>query len=187
MAAVFDATGLSAAGLGAFKVFRALRALRPLRMISRQRGLRIIVKTLIKSFTDMLSVSLFGMEHLLISVLNVCCVLTSISFHLSGLVIMLMFAILGVQFYGGQLRCCRSPEYDQCHSDWDYSDTPPLPLYWNRTRCQEEALVSPELGYMWSQRWPQHFDNVGSALLTLFECITTELWATIMCATFDFA
>ena len=75
-------TGLNISFL---RVFRTLRALRPLRVINRNRGLKIVVRTLMASVSGILNVV----------------ILWAINF--------LIFAILGVQLFSGNFNSCNDP------------------------------------------------------------------------------
>jgi hypothetical protein len=67
------------------RVFRTLRALRPLRVINRNRGLKMVVRTLLESIKGIANVSL----------------ICSINY--------LIFGILAVQFFGGNFQSCTDP------------------------------------------------------------------------------
>lgn len=62
--------------------FRALRALRPLRMISKDEGMKTIVNSILKAIPSLFNVALINMLFLLV------------------------FGILGVQFFKGQIGYC---------------------------------------------------------------------------------
>ena len=67
-------------------VLRALRALRPLRMISRYEGLKLVVNSLFRAIPELMSISL-----------------------ISGLAL-LIFAILGINFFKGTYYRCSVEE-----------------------------------------------------------------------------
>ncbi|KAJ9470512.1 Muscle calcium channel subunit alpha-1 [Diplonema papillatum] len=67
------------------KVFRALRALRPLRVVNRNIGLKVVVRTLLRTLP--------GVAHVAVVIF----------------LIFLVFAILGVQLFGGRLNYCDDP------------------------------------------------------------------------------
>ena len=71
-------SSIDTTSLKSLKALRAIRALRPLRMISRNEGLRIVVNSLLSSIPAMSNVLL------------VC------------LIILLIFAIMGVNFFKGR-------------------------------------------------------------------------------------
>eukprot|EP01064_Diplonema_japonicum_P029541 TRINITY_DN4809_c0_g1_i1.p1 TRINITY_DN4809_c0_g1~~TRINITY_DN4809_c0_g1_i1.p1 ORF type:complete len:1504 (+),score=269.06 TRINITY_DN4809_c0_g1_i1:171-4682(+) len=87
--------------------------------------------------------------------------------------IFLVFAILGVQLFGGKLHYCSDPSIhteiacvgvDPTFYQLGGNDT----LVWRRWRIRD-----------------QNFNNILSALLTLFEVSTLELWSKIMYNTID--
>jgi hypothetical protein len=71
--------------LSFIKVFRTFRALRPLRVINRNRGLKMVVRTLLQSISGISNVAM-------LSLLNY-----------------LVFGILGVEFFSGSLYRCTDP------------------------------------------------------------------------------
>jgi hypothetical protein len=126
----------SSSNLNSFKALRAIRALRPLRMISRSKGLRIAIQALIASVPAM------G------NVLIIC------------LLFLLIFAILGVNFFKGE------------YYSWVISDESLL----SKVDTKDDWL---NLGGKW-EAYPSNFDNVMIAWVTLFEMMTTEGWVDIM-------
>eukprot|EP00756_Hemistasia_phaeocysticola_P018451 Hpha_TRINITY_DN15595_c0_g2::TRINITY_DN15595_c0_g2_i1::g.108714::m.108714/K04842/SCN10A; voltage-gated sodium channel type X alpha len=72
-------------GFSVVKVFRALRALRPLRVVNRHHGLKLVVRTLLKSLPAVANVALIA------------------------LLIYLIFGILGVQLFAGRMYRCEDP------------------------------------------------------------------------------
>ena len=79
---------LPGADLTILKVFRTFRALRPLRVVNRNRGLKMVVLTLLESVKGLLTVGM------------VC------------LGVMLIFGILGVQLLNGKLYSCNDDSVD---------------------------------------------------------------------------
>jgi len=71
--------------------FRLLRALRPLRMISRLRGMQLVVMTLIRAIPHIINVVVFGLFEFVI------------------------FGILGVQLYGGKFYRCTDDHINDRH------------------------------------------------------------------------
>ena len=116
----------------AIKILRLLRTLRPLRFISHNSGMKIIVVALIQSVSHIINV--------LIVVL----------------VVWLMFAILGVNLFGGKFQYC----------DVD--------TYTVRTKEQCELL-----GANWST-YKTNFDNVIEGMLTLFIVSSLDNWPDVM-------
>jgi hypothetical protein len=124
--------------LGIIKVLRMLRVLRPLRMISRNPGLRIAVQSLINAVPDIGNV-------LVVSLL-----------------FLLLFAILGTNFYKGV--------FFKCHT----ANIPDkiIPLINDKFDCLD-------FGGEWINE-DQNFDNVVNSMVTLFNVMTTEGWIGVM-------
>jgi len=165
---VFGILSLDKSGFGSLRVFRVVR---PLRTISVMPSLRNIVESLIASIPAMLNV-----------------------FFLM-LMLSLFFSIFAVQLWNGrQTYHCHNtelpvgPEWDvapgsrscspagnglyqcsanfsYCASDLDVDSTAYKPPKW-----------LPE-----GQNWGiTNFDNIGIAMISVFQCITAENWVTIM-------
>jgi len=83
--------------LKSLKALRALRALRPLRMISRNEGLRLVVNALLSSIPAMTNVIL------------VCCLF------------LIIFAIMGINFFKGSFYSCELPEDSSVSLDSIYT------------------------------------------------------------------
>ncbi|GIM16367.1 hypothetical protein Vretimale_19029, partial [Volvox reticuliferus] len=145
--------GLSAGGVGgsstssALKGVRLVRALRPLRLVRRLRGMRRVVETLIRSIPTLSEVLLFGVFQF-------------------GL-----FGILGVQLFAGKMSVCsqevingtRVEHKSQCVQGVTYV-------------CGEYDMC-PDPGSEAVRWWGpklRNFDNLGSALLTLFTVVTLD-------------
>ena len=118
--------------LPVIKILRLLRTLRPLRFISHNSGMRIVVEALIQSVGHIFNVAIVV------------------------LVVWLMFAILGVNLFGGKFQYCdygpyeieTKEECDAVHSEWHTYDS--------------------------------NFDSVPQAMLTLFVVSSLEGWPDIM-------
>lgn len=74
--------GVSGISVSFLRGFRALRALRPLRMVSKNEGMKVVVNSLLTSIPNLLNVILIS------------------------LLFFLVFGILGVQLFKGQLGYC---------------------------------------------------------------------------------
>lgn len=130
-------SGNSAGGtLKSLKALRVLRALRPLRVIGRNEGLRLVVNALLSSIPAMTNV------------LMIC------------LLFLMIFAIMGINFFKGVLFACQGLEIEQ------------LDLVTTKQDCLD-------LGGTWENA-RSNFDNIFSAMMTLFEMMTTEGWLTVM-------
>ena len=177
------APGLS--GASGVRAFRGLRALRPLRVIRRFAGLRVAVVSLGRAVTPVVE-------------LGAGCLL-----------FLLIFAILSVQLYGGRTQGCyeapvvgASPDPPFLTSSFSraynaslcwphYANAPEselCALQSNTTHCVASNPLDDSL--VWSN--PSYtsgttfsFDNVGSAMLVLYEVASLELWVQPMWAATD--
>mmetsp|Transcript_12151 Transcript_12151/g.42104 ORF Transcript_12151/g.42104 Transcript_12151/m.42104 type:complete len:1551 (-) Transcript_12151:19-4671(-) len=122
--------GLNDPSLRSLKALRTLRALRPLRLVSKEEGMKNVITSLFLVAGDVGSIVL---------------VLA---------LVWLIFAILGVNLFGGQFGYCPGGDYA------------------TRDECEEA-------GFSWKADQP-NFDNVGQAMLTLFEIATLEDWPDVM-------
>jgi len=131
-----SASGPNTESLKSLKSLRAIRALRPLRMISRNEGLKIVINALISSIPAMTNVLLV-------------CIL-----------FLLIFAIMGVDFFKGAFYSCQGLTDSQL----------------NLVKTKENCINS---GGSWSNNFV-NFDNVINAMFALFQMTTTEGWITVM-------
>jgi hypothetical protein len=88
-----------------------------------------------------------------------------------------VFAIMGVQFFKGQFWSCTDGDVNRVDQCWGCFEDP------------DEAFSSHECpsGYS-KRRWvnaKMNFDNVWSALLTLYEVAGLEMWLDVMYAAMD--
>ncbi|GAB5364287.1 hypothetical protein AAMO2058_000956600 [Amorphochlora amoebiformis] len=132
---------LFSGSLAFFKAFRAVRSLRALRAVSRSEATKLVVKTIMKTILRLHNILLIT------------------------LLIFIIFAVIGVQFFQGRLRLCL---------DDVGSQLPALNF--------DECLAA---GYRWDNPKRRHFDNVGSAMLLLFEVASLEQWPDIMFEVID--
>ena len=138
------------------KTFRLMRALRPLRMISRLKGMQIVVTALIRSMP---------------SVINVVCF---------GGFIFGVFGIMGVQLFGGKFWSCND------HYVEDAAGVPQLVTHRDNctagTFVCEPGDVCAEIGQTYERRWANtflNFDHLGEAVMSLFVVTTMDDWMVI--------
>jgi len=122
------------------KALRALRALRPLRVISKNEGMRLIVNALLASIPSMTNVLL------------VCSLF------------ILIFAIMGVNFFKGTFYSCHDPPNSTEPIDMDLIIT------------YDDCIAA---GGEWVNK-EANFDSTLMAMLTLFIMMTTEGWVDVM-------
>mmetsp|Transcript_8574 Transcript_8574/g.25632 ORF Transcript_8574/g.25632 Transcript_8574/m.25632 type:complete len:1547 (-) Transcript_8574:159-4799(-) len=134
----------------ALNALRTLRALRPLRAISRWEGMKIVVDALIAAIPNFINVFLVSM------------------------IFWLLFAISGVQFFGGLFFKCVDGEGEPYPAD----------VIPDRTACCGSNTCSSRVDadgnvFRW-QNSNINFDNVGNAYLALFQVATFEGWMEVM-------
>uniref|UniRef100_A0A9J7YVD8 Calcium channel, voltage-dependent, R type, alpha 1E subunit a n=1 Tax=Cyprinus carpio carpio TaxID=630221 RepID=A0A9J7YVD8_CYPCA len=130
------------------RTLRAVRVLRPLKLVSGIPSLQIVLKSIMKAMVPLLQIGLLLFFAIL------------------------MFAIIGLEFYSGRLhkRCVRadSSEIDfPCgakNCPENYNCTGPFP--------------GPNDGIT-------QFDNILFSILTVFQCITMEGWTAVLYNTND--
>lgn len=144
------------------KIIRFCRALRPLRMIRRLEGLRIVVNAVLKAIPNCVHVMMVS------------------------LLFFLIFAILGVNFFGGRFYSC-TDESRSCYSKFAEEGTCPPELdcvgsYLNPDTglLEPREWVNPSYGVPSVVHPSYHFDNVAAGILTLFEVASLELWLDVM-------
>ncbi|XP_023311464.1 voltage-dependent calcium channel type A subunit alpha-1 [Anoplophora glabripennis] len=144
------------------RTLRAIRVLRPLKLVSGIPSLQVVLKSIIKAMAPLLQIGLLVLFAIVI------------------------FAIIGLEFYSGALhRTCYSlynideivKEGDEevpCNTD-------------NETQAESQGSNWCRDGNsVCLERWqgPNNgitsFDNIGFAMLTVFQCITMEGWTSIL-------
>uniref|UniRef100_A0AAQ4Q4I5 Calcium channel, voltage-dependent, R type, alpha 1E subunit a n=1 Tax=Gasterosteus aculeatus aculeatus TaxID=481459 RepID=A0AAQ4Q4I5_GASAC len=133
------------------RTLRAVRVLRPLKLVSGIPSLQIVLKSIMKAMVPLLQIGLLLFFAIL------------------------MFAIIGLEFYSGKLHYTCVPQAGilgtdtlvpcgdrQCPAKYTCSDT------W----------IGPNDGIT-------QFDNILFAVLTVFQCITMEGWTTVLYNTDD--
>ncbi|XP_048107594.1 probable voltage-dependent R-type calcium channel subunit alpha-1E isoform X3 [Alosa alosa] len=140
------------------RTLRAVRVLRPLKLVSGIPSLQIVLKSIMKAMVPLLQIGLLLFFAIL------------------------MFAIIGLEFYSGKLHstCMALPSILD-NETLDISDVEypcgfrQCPSGYN---CSEFAWIGPNDGIT-------QFDNILFALLTVFQCITMEGWTTVLYNTND--
>ncbi|XP_040216182.1 voltage-dependent R-type calcium channel subunit alpha-1E isoform X4 [Rana temporaria] len=133
------------------RTLRAVRVLRPLKLVSGIPSLQIVLKSIMKAMVPLLQIGLLLFFAIL------------------------MFAIIGLEFYSGKLHkaCYRN------QSGWDAMD-PPHPC--GVPRCPDGYVCKEWIG---PNDGITQFDNILFAVLTVFQCITMEGWTTVLYTTND--
>lgn len=140
------ALGAAKISSGGVRALRALRVLRPIRLVNRVASMRIVVNSIFLAIPGVANVAAL------------------LGFFL------LVFAILGVQFFGGKLGNCE------------------IASVTNRSSCEATTAVLLDRRTMqlsnrtaiWYNPDIGSFDDVLSAMLVLFEMITAEMWPEVL-------
>ncbi|CAH8493715.1 unnamed protein product [Heterobilharzia americana] len=152
---------------------RALRVLRPLKLVTGFESLQIVLKSIIRAMAPLLQISLLVLFAIII------------------------FAIIGLEFYSGGFHMTCFDLYNPDHLPLSLPNRPTLaPCSLSNSSAigtgavPQGAFVCP-LNYVCKGYWegPNYgitsFDNIGYAMLTVFQCITMEGWTEIMYSTND--
>ncbi|XP_037036940.1 voltage-dependent calcium channel type A subunit alpha-1 isoform X2 [Bradysia coprophila] len=148
------------------RTLRAIRVLRPLKLVSGIPSLQVVLKSIIKAMAPLLQIGLLVLFAIVI------------------------FAIIGLEFYSGALhKSCYSLEdineivkegefETPCNTDNNtIAPTGSYVCNFTTSTCVEK-WVGPNFGIT-------SFDNIGFAMLTVFQCITMEGWTAILYWTND--
>lgn len=158
--------------LRALRTLRALRALRPLRVVKRAPGLRIVVNAMFKAIPDVLNV------------VAVCCLF------------FLIFSILGVTFFKGQLRACQGETFDTLEEYYPrVLSLVENPKPWNKMDRDEKSWFLPgsELTVFdgscssnanrpCCEGWPN--DKIAPTSKQICQCLNMK-WDMVVPQTFD--
>jgi len=145
-------------GIKALRAFRALRALRPLRAVSRFPGLKLVVNALLRSLPKVFDVATVVILFIFI------------------------FAVIGVQNFRGLLAACNDPDISYAKDcTGDFTLIGDMCAY--LPTIQQEDACRNSTGVLFPRIWapiPRNFDNIGAALLSVFELGTGEDWPSRM-------
>ncbi|KAK3088414.1 hypothetical protein FSP39_018877 [Pinctada imbricata] len=151
---------------------RALRVLRPLKLVSGIESLQVVLKSIIRAMAPLLQVGL----------LVVFCIV--------------MFAIIGLEFYNGGFKhaCYRKGTTSTSEDNivlGDEADIRPCQAKLGSAsftsggfKCQEN-ISECRSGWIGPNDGITSFDNIGLAMLTVFQCVTMEGWTTVLYYTND--
>nr|XP_036676294.1 voltage-dependent calcium channel type A subunit alpha-1 isoform X13 [Drosophila suzukii] len=148
------------------RTLRAIRVLRPLKLVSGIPSLQVVLKSIIKAMAPLLQIGLLVLFAIVI------------------------FAIIGLEFYSGALhKTCYSLEDPNKLVKEGESETPCNTD--NSTEKATGSFVCNNTTSMCLEKWDgpnsgiTSFDNIGFAMLTVFQCITMEGWTSILYWTND--
>ncbi|XP_034248827.1 voltage-dependent calcium channel type A subunit alpha-1 isoform X6 [Thrips palmi] len=148
------------------KTLRAIRVLRPLKLVSGIPSLQVVLKSIIKAMAPLLQIGLLVLFAIVI------------------------FAIIGLEFYSGALHktCYKLEDLNEIDKEGE-AETPCNTD--NKTEAPAGSYVCNPNVSTCLEEWegPNYgitsFDNIGFAMLTVFQCITMEGWTTILYWTND--
>ncbi|XP_064435234.1 voltage-dependent N-type calcium channel subunit alpha-1B, partial [Mirounga angustirostris] len=139
------------------RTLRAVRVLRPLKLVSGIPSLQVVLKSIMKAMVPLLQIGLLLFFAIL------------------------MFAIIGLEFYMGKFHkaCFPNGTDPDPVGDFPCGKEAPARLCEGDTECRE-YWPGPNFGIT-------NFDNILFAILTVFQCITMEGWTDILYNTNDAA
>ncbi|KFO21438.1 Voltage-dependent N-type calcium channel subunit alpha-1B [Fukomys damarensis] len=139
------------------RTLRAVRVLRPLKLVSGIPSLQVVLKSIMKAMVPLLQIGLLLFFAIL------------------------MFAIIGLEFYMGKFHKACFPNSTDADpvGDFPCGKDAPARLCEGDTECRE-YWPGPNFGIT-------NFDNILFAILTVFQCITMEGWTDILYNTNDAA
>ncbi|XP_058998271.1 voltage-dependent N-type calcium channel subunit alpha-1B isoform X6 [Mustela lutreola] len=139
------------------RTLRAVRVLRPLKLVSGIPSLQVVLKSIMKAMVPLLQIGLLLFFAIL------------------------MFAIIGLEFYMGKFHkaCFPNSTDPDPVGDFPCGKEAPARLCEGDTECRE-YWPGPNFGIT-------NFDNILFAILTVFQCITMEGWTDILYNTNDAA
>ncbi|XP_072517638.1 voltage-dependent N-type calcium channel subunit alpha-1B isoform X2 [Salminus brasiliensis] len=135
------------------RTLRAVRVLRPLKLVSGIPSLQVVLKSIMKAMVPLLQIGLLLFFAIV------------------------MFAIIGVEFYMGKFHSTCFKDTGEQAADYPCGTEAPSRLCPNGTNCRE-YWKGPNFGIT-------NFDNILFAVLTVFQCITMEGWTDILYSTND--
>ncbi|CAH8442932.1 unnamed protein product [Schistosoma intercalatum] len=145
------------------RTLRAVRVLRPLKLVSGVPSLQVVLTSIIKAMAPLLQIGILVLFAILI------------------------FAIVGLEFYSGVFHVTCFEQNNPTELPSFIPDAPGLvPCQPVDTHTRPPgAFVCPS-GYICKGYWegPNYgitsFDNIGYAMLTVFQCITMEGWTDVL-------
>ncbi|XP_054873587.1 voltage-dependent R-type calcium channel subunit alpha-1E isoform X6 [Amphiprion ocellaris] len=139
------------------RTLRAVRVLRPLKLVSGIPSLQIVLKSIMKAMVPLLQIGLLLFFAIL------------------------MFAIIGLEFYSGKLHYTCIPQPGILENETVDSSEFEFPCGVRQCPAKytcSDTWIGPNDGIT-------QFDNILFAVLTVFQCITMEGWTTVLYNTDD--
>ncbi|XP_044054404.1 voltage-dependent R-type calcium channel subunit alpha-1E isoform X4 [Siniperca chuatsi] len=138
------------------RTLRAVRVLRPLKLVSGIPSLQIVLKSIMKAMVPLLQIGMLLFFAIL------------------------MFAIIGLEFYSGKLHHTCEPQPGILENET--VDSSELEFPCGVRQCPAKYTCSDWIG---PNDGITQFDNILFAVLTVFQCITMEGWTTVLYNTDD--
>ncbi|XRA99340.1 voltage-dependent calcium channel T type alpha-1H [Pycnococcus provasolii] len=141
--------------LSIMRTFRLMRVLRPLRMISRLKGMQIVINVLVRAMPACSSIIVFGLFEFGV------------------------FGILGVTLFKGGFSYCNDAV---TKTGWTVRTKDECPVGEPFICTPLEGDVCAEVGAVETAEWKTHFlnfDNIGNAVMSLFVVATLDDWMRI--------
>ncbi|CAL8308262.1 unnamed protein product [Lota lota] len=139
------------------RTLRAVRVLRPLKLVSGIPSLQIVLKSIMKAMVPLLQIGMLLFFAIL------------------------MFAIIGLEFYSGKLHQTCKPQLGILENQTVDSSLSEFPC--GVRQCPDKYTCTE--GWIGPNDGITQFDNILFALLTVFQCITMEGWTTVLYNTND--
>lgn len=150
------------------RTLRAIRVLRPLKLVSGVPSLQVVLKSILKAMAPLLQIALLVLFAIVI------------------------FAIIGLEFYSGALHktCYKKEDLTLVDTEGEKES----PCYSLEPTIKGGELLKPPSGaYVCDgnyseciEKWigPNYgitsFDNIFFSMLTVFQCITMEGWTSVL-------
>ncbi|KAH9505336.1 Voltage-dependent P/Q-type calcium channel subunit alpha-1A [Bulinus truncatus] len=142
-------------------IIRALRVLRPLKLVYGIESLQVVMKSILRAMAPLIQVCLLVLFTIVV------------------------FAIIGLEFYVGIFHnaCFKNGAATLTEDDIDLGEEPEIrPCSPNSSagfQCQINISTCMS-GWQGPNDGISNFDNIGFAMLTVFQCITKEGWTDIL-------
>ncbi|XP_036367714.1 voltage-dependent calcium channel type A subunit alpha-1 isoform X2 [Octopus sinensis] len=146
------------------RTLRAVRVLRPLKLVSGIPSLQVVLKSIIRAMAPLLQVCLLVLFAIII------------------------FAIIGLEFYTGAFhKACFIKPDDDSEDNIEYGDEEtirPCADEGNGYHCRAN-IAKCRFNWDGPNYGITSFDNMGFAMLTVFQCVTMEGWTQVLYYTND--
>nr|CAD2160901.1 unnamed protein product [Meloidogyne enterolobii] len=160
-------TVLSRINVQAFdvKALRAFRVLRPLRLVSNVPSLQVVLNAILRAMIPLLHIAMLV------------------------LFVILIYAIIGLELFCGKLH---STCVDTSNGEFAQKEPSTCGLAPSAYHCEPSSfssaiharnnkwICSPNTTWLGPNNGITNFDNIGLAMLTVFQCVSLEGWTDVM-------